>query len=171
VAAACLVCLVALAFDGLNATLYDFNGPHLYVPRNELRLLTGLLGGLGFAAFAALVLSFVFWREREPVPLYRSWNELLLGIGVVLSVGVLVLLGAGGPVLLSVVALVAVVGSFWLVSTYLAVLAWNGPGQATAWRELAGVGAAGFLLVVVELFALAAIRTWMETTLGIPWAV
>ena len=44
-----LVGLGVLAVDGVNATLFDRFLPYLYPPRNELRLLSGLLGGLALA--------------------------------------------------------------------------------------------------------------------------
>lgn len=163
--------IVVMAADGVNAALFDLGQPHLYAPRNDLRLGTGLWCGLGMAAFIAPVVSFVLWRQREPLPLFQNWRELGWGVFWMAFAGLLIGLGIVPGPLLAAVGALSVVGSFWLVSTYLAVLAWDGPGGMESWTDLAGQAGVGFLLALLELFAMSALRTWMETSLGLTWLV
>lgn len=166
-----LLFVAVMGIDGINATLYDLGRVYLYEPRNELRLATGLLCGVGLAAWTAPVVSFVFWRDKERTPLFDTWGELGRGLVIVALAGALVATGLPHPLFLSFAAVFSVVASFWLVSTYLAVLSWQGVGTADGWPDLAGAIAVGFLLTVVELVAFSAFRAWTETTLGIPWVV
>ena len=163
--------IAIMGADGVNAALYDLGQPHLYAPRNDLRLGTGLLCGLGMAAFVAPMVSFVLWRHRTPVPLYDTWRDLAWGIGWIAVAGLTIGSGLAPSLVIGIIAALAVIGSFWLVSTYVAVLAWTGPGQADGWPDLGRLAAAGFILTLMELFAMSALRTWMETSLGLAWLV
>lgn len=163
-----VLCLLA---DGVNALLFAAGGPHLYVPRNDLRLATGLLGGMGLAGYAAPVVSFVWWAERDPVPLYASWADIVWPLGVATLLAALVLAGLPGRTALSAVAALAAIGSFWLVNTYVAVLLWRGSGAARTWGDLAGPSVFGFALALGELAALGVLRTWMEVSFGLSWVV
>lgn len=164
-------CVLAMGLDGVNAVLFDLGAPYLYRPTLELRLLTGLLCGLAMAAFIAPVVSFTFFRERDPRPLFRSWLDFgvsaipVAGVGVISAVG-----GAPGPVLSGLAAL-SVVTAFWLVNTYLCVWAWAGVGKATSWGDLAPSAVVGFVMTGAGLVGLSALRGWVEATLGLSWAV
>jgi uncharacterized membrane protein len=166
-----LLGIAAMAVDGVNAALYDLGLAHLYVPQNGLRLATGLLCGLGMAGFIAPVVSFVWWRRRVPVPLFASWTDLAWAASAVTVAGVVVGLSTLPAQLLGALALLAVFGSFWLVSTYVAVLAWEGPGRAESWPDLGAMAVVGFGLTIAELLAMSMLRTWMEGTLGVSWVV
>lgn len=165
------MCLVLMVLDGLNALLFDLRAPHLYPPSNALRLFTGLASGLGLAAFIAPIVSFAFFRERDRRPLFASFRELAIsGAPLILVAGVVVVGGVPG-FMLSGLAAVAVVGAFWLVNTYICVLAWEGVGRASVWRDLAPSAVVGFLLTGGLLAGLSFLRGWMEATLGLSWAV
>ena len=163
--------VLSLLIDGMNALLYAMGSPHLYVPRNDLRLVTGLLGGVGLAGYAAPVVSFVWWREREPVPLYSSWTDVVWSLGAAALLAALVLGGLPSRTALSALGLLAVVGSFWLVSTYVAALLWHGSGAADTWGDLAGPSLFAFAVSLGELAGLGALRNWMEVSFGISWVV
>ncbi len=165
-AAAVLFMIAALVVDGLNALFYDQGMPHLYVPLNELRLATGLLCGVGLAALIAPVISWAFWRDRETTPLFASAGDVARTALVLGGFALLVLSGAPGRLALSLVALVGAVFSFWLVNTYIAVVLWQGAGMGEDWRDVAWSAAVGFLLTAGELWALAALRGWAETSFG-----
>ena len=156
----------ALAVDGLNALVYDQGMPHLYVPSNELRLATGLLCGIALAVLIAPVVSWAFWRQREPTQLFASRGDVGRVVVAIVGIALLVLSGAPGRLALSLVALLSAVFSFWLVNTYMAVVLWQGAGSADDWRDIAWSGAVGFLLTAAELWALAALRGWAETSFG-----
>ena len=165
-AAAVLLMIGTLAVDGFNALFYDSGMRHLYVPSNELRLATGLLCGAGLAALIAPVVSWAFWRHRDSRPLFASPGDVARAVLCLAGVGLLVLSGAPGRLPLSTLALLSAVGSFWLVNTYLAVVLWQGAGVGEDWSDVAWSGSVGFLLTAGELAALAALRTWAETSFG-----
>jgi uncharacterized membrane protein len=166
-----LLFVAVMGLDGLNATLFDLGRVYLYEPRNETRLATGLLCGVATAAWVAPVVAFVFWRQKDKQPFFATRGELVRCLAIVAVAGAMVATGLPLPMFLSFVAVLSVVLSFWLVSTYVAVLSWQGVGTANAWPDLAGAAAVGFLLTIGELCAFAALRWWMETSLGIPWVV
>ena len=163
--------IVLMGVDGANALLADLGAPHLYAPRNDLRLITGLLCGLGTAGFAAPVISFVFWRNRDPRPLFATWREVAWGIAGVGAVGGLVFIPQPSGVLLSTIGLLAVMGAMTLVNAYVWVLCWEGPGRAETWNDLGWAGVAGLLLAVGQLAGLGLLRDWLESTFHVSWVV
>ena len=166
-----LAAVGALALDGANAVLFDLRGPYLYAPRNDLRLATGLVGGLGVAGFVVPMVAFVFWHERDLRPLFAGGRDLILPLAILSLAGVAIASGLLTGIVLGIVAATSVLVSLWLVSTYVAVLAWAGPGQVASVAALGGYVAAGFGLTLVELAAFAALRGWMESALGLTWVV
>jgi uncharacterized membrane protein len=160
----------ALGLDGVNALFYDSGMPHVYVPTNELRLATGLMCGIALAALIAPVVSWAFWRRRDPSPLFASWGDLGRTTICIAVLAVLIVSGTPGRLALSGVALLTAAGSFWLVNTYLAVILWQGAGAAEDWNDLAWSGAVGFLLTAGELAALAAVRGWAESSFGVAYS-
>lgn len=169
IAAVLLLFVGALAVDGANAVAAGWFGAGLYAPRNDLRLATGLLGGIGVAAYVAPVVSFVFWRRRDPQPLVATWMDLAALLAAAGLAGVMLATGAPGALLLSIPAAAAVVSSLWLVSAYTWVVLWEGPGRAETWSDLAWPIGIGFILAMAELVGLALLRGWMENTIGVTW--
>lgn len=163
--------ILAMVADGLNAWTFDLGGPALYTPETVLRLTTGLLAGVGAASYVAPVLAYAFWRERDPRPLFATWAEYGRVLLVVATAGLAAWLGIGGATLWSVLAALSVVATYWLVNTYLAVGAWVGVARADRWTELGTLATVGFALTVVELAALAVLRSWLEGVYGVSWPV
>lgn len=157
--AVCLLFVLVLGADGVNALLFGSGGPALYVPRNELRLTTGLLGGLGVAAFAAPVVHSVLQREQAPAPFYGHWRELLGDVALVGATGVFVALG--GTWAASALAFLAVMLSFSFVNAYLWVLL-GLQGPAESWRVRGWLLACSVALAILELAGLAAVRTLVD---------
>jgi len=170
-AAAFALMIVALGVDGVNALLYDAGIARLYVPSNELRLVTGLLCGVALSAFIAPVVSWAFWRQRDSAPLLASRTDLIRIMVFIGALGLLVVSGVPGRGILSIIALLSAAGSFWLVNTYLSVILWQGAGTADDWGDLAWSGAVGFLLTAGELAGLAALRGWAETSFGFVYSI
>jgi len=164
------VFVLAMAVDGLNATAFDFGFSYLYLPRIELRLATGMLGGLALGAFSAPVVNFVLWRDRESTPFYARWRELAGGLAACGVVGALAASGLLAAVIVSIVAVLSVVMSFSLVNAYIWVLCWEGQAKAASWSELGWVWVAGFSMTVAELLGLAWFRGWAEP-LGMAWPI
>lgn len=72
-----LILMVAsMAIDGLNATVFDMGLPVLYQPQNWLRLLTGLLSGIGLAGLVQPFFNSVIWQRGYNLRSFQSWGEL-----------------------------------------------------------------------------------------------
>jgi hypothetical protein len=96
-----------------------------------------------------------------------------MGIALVVLavVAVVSLAGMLPSTLLSIVAVLTVLMSFWLVNVHFCVLAWDGTVRANRWSDLQGYALAGFAFSVAELAGLAFLRGWSESALGIYWVV
>jgi uncharacterized membrane protein len=161
---AVFVSLVAvMGFDGLNSTAWDIGLPHLYAPRNPLRLITGLLTGVGIAPFLVYAVNASLWKDSQPRAVIGNLGELLglLAVEAVFFLGVT----SGAPWLLYPVSLIAAGGVVLaFVTITLAVLPQVVPSWgmvANKWKLLALVNVA-MLLTVVELGALLAFKVWIH---------
>jgi hypothetical protein len=61
--------------------------------------------------------------------------------------------------------------AFTVGNAYVLLLLTGAAGQATRWREALNALLAGALVAVGEFLALAMLRHWAETTLGLHWVV
>jgi uncharacterized membrane protein len=159
----------ALALDGVNAAAYDRGLLLFYAPDNGLRLATGLLAGLAVGAFAWPALASRLWREPEADAPFTSAEEL--GFGLALLGAVYLAIQVDLAALLWPLALLGVAGvlvSFSVANAFLA-LALGGATRAEGWREAALPLSVGLSLTIIELVALAALRGWAETSLGVRW--
>ena len=139
------ILLILLAFvgvmgvDGINSYTHFFpNFPHVYEPRNWLRLVTGMGTGLamGFILFPALAQT--VWRRGQTSPVIRNVRELA---GMVLVGGTAVLLVLSNqPALLYVLALASAAGAVMVLMSINAVLLLTicrREGRALTWRDTA----------------------------------
>ena len=155
--------VAVMGFHGLNSTAWDNGLPHLYAPSNSLRLVTGLLSGVGIAPFMLFVVNISLCKEGRPQAVIGSFKELL-GL---LAVETLFFLGvtSGAPWLLYPVSLITaggVVAAFLAIT--LAIIAQVAPswGKVTdRWKLLSLVNLA-LLLTVVELGTLLAYKLWIH---------
>jgi uncharacterized membrane protein len=164
--------LIALmGIDGLNSYSHFFpNAPHLYEPRNWLRLATGMGAGLtlGVIVFAALAQS--LWQEPRYAPLVINFREFvsLLALGLVAVMIVL----SNQPALLYVLALASTAGLIFIVTalnTAVLGVVLRRDGQAITWLDTIGPLLAGLVLAVLELGAISAVRLTMTGTMtGFP---
>ena len=164
-----LLALIALmGIDGINSYSHFFpNAPHLYQPRNWLRLATGMGTGmtLGIIVFAALAQS--LWSRPRYSPLIENWREmaslLLLGleaVGLVLS---------NQPALLYVLALTSTAGLLFVVAalnTPVVLALLRSDGQVETWTEATSPLLAGLVLAIFELSAISDVRWTMTGTLA-----
>ena len=163
---AALLGVAVMALDGTNALLYDLGGPHLYAPRLDLRLGTGLLCGLGLAVILWPIWGQAVWRV--PQGLVHGGH---FGVPLLLSALLLVGLTGGQGWLMLPVSLLATVG-------LVAVVAFmNGVGLLVLLRREAAadhatdvldVAAVSAWLAVLELLALAALRYLLIGTTPLP---
>ncbi|WP_420644942.1 DUF2085 domain-containing protein [Candidatus Leptofilum sp.] len=160
-----------MGFDGLNSYSHFFpNFPHLYEPRNWLRLLTGSGAGLAMGLLIFPALMQTLWRQANGRSVIESGRELL---GIMMLVGTAVLLVLSNqPLILYVMALVSVVGVLLIVTSLNAVfllMLLKRDGQAIRWQETAVPLLISFGLTILELGIIVWLRLSLTGTLtGFP---
>lgn len=152
--------VVVMGLDGINALLYDLQVvPHLYTPRLELRLATGLLCGTAFAGILTPVVNVSLWRESDMRPIIADWKQLfgslaLLAVLFAMNASELgifyyplaIVTSASVPILLGLINLVFLVALFGKES------------GAGTWRDALNPFAAGVFVAIIELGALSLLR-------------
>jgi hypothetical protein len=169
---ACWALIALTGLDGLNAFLSDGNLPHLYAPNTALRLLTGLGAGVGVGLMAVPVMAGVVWARPVVEASVEDPTELAGGLALAGLVGALVLAGVGvllWPVALAMLA--GVVVAFGVANVYVIVLATGRVGQALSLADVRGALLSSLGLVLVELGALAALRSWLIASFGFTWGI
>lgn len=153
---------MSMAFDGVNSTLAELGLPHLYMPTNLLRLLTGLLSGIAIAPLLLWLLSVVA-TPREPGvshAVVRAPWELVAPLAINAIFAALVL--DGRAVFYYPIALVSTVGIVGVLTiiALLVILAISGlAGRVTQVRQLVAPGALA-LLVAFAILAATATARW-----------
>ncbi len=158
------------AVDGANSFLTFFPGvPHLYEPRNILRLVTGTLEGLALAAVLLPVLNLSLWRAPEPTPSIRTWRDLLwmLAGGAVM---IALVSSEWAPMLiplalLSGLTIVALLGA---VNTLLVLILLKRDGRGGHWRDALVPALFGVMLALVEIAAIDLVRATLSARFGLP---
>lgn len=149
-----------MGIDGLNSYAHFFpNAPHLYEPRNWLRLVTGMGTGLTMGVIVLPALAQTLWAQPDWRPSVASARELF-DLLLVAGTAVLLLL-SNQPVILYVLAIVSTVGLLLVLAALNAVFVLIGlrrDGRATSWRETAVPLAICLLLAVAELSAISLLR-------------
>ena len=164
-----LFALIALmGIDGLNSYSHFFPGaPHLYEPKNWLRLATGMGTGLALGIIVMAALAQALWRKPRYAPLIENGHELggLLLLG---ATAVALVLSNQSP-LLYVLALVSTGGLLFVVTalnTAVMLIFLRRDGQAESWSQAVRPLTAGFLLAILELSAISAVRWNITGTLS-----
>jgi uncharacterized membrane protein len=160
------------AIDGVNSYLSAFpNAPHLYQPRNELRLITGSLHGLTMSGLIYPVFNQAVWREWRRQHSLRHLGDLaVLVLGVLLLDGLVML---GPPILLEVLGYLSTLGVILImtaINTVVVVTLSQRENWATGWGDLAVLLAAAFglailLIGVIDAGRFALFGTWEGFTL------
>jgi uncharacterized membrane protein len=170
-----LVFLVGLigimGVDGINSYTHFFNDfPHVYTPRNWLRVVTGMGTGLAIGNFMFPAIAQTLWKEPEWRPTINSFKEMGL---LILLGGVLVLLILSNqPTLLYVLALASVAGIlmiFTAINTMLLLILFRREGQYTRWREATLPLVMGLIMTIAELGLISGVRyAALGTISGLP---
>lgn len=169
---AVLVLLVVLmGIDGVNSYSHFFPGaPHLYEPRNWLRLMTGLGTGVAMGAVLWPMVAETVWRKRERQPAVASLAELGGVLLVTAVAGLLVL--SNEPTLLYVLALVSaagVVAVVTLLNMVMGLLIVRRDGRAERWSHSVLPLALGLVLAAGQLGLVAYVRFALTGTMtGLP---
>jgi len=128
------------ALDGFNSYTTMLTGRPEgllgYAPQPWVRLLSGVLMGMGMSVILVPAFNQIMWADGEAAATLRSWSELAFLTVVELAMaGVIYLLE---PVLLYPVALYSVVGvvaMFVCLGAMLFVMALGRDSALTSWRE------------------------------------
>ena len=160
-----------MAIDGLNSYSHFFpSAPHLYEPRNWLRLATGLGTGLALGLVVFPALAQTLWRYAESYATIDTGRELA-GLVLVAAAAMLLLL-SNQPVILYVLALSSTAGVLMIVTainTILLLVLLRQDGWATRRRQAALPLLAGLALAIIQLGALSLLRLNLTGTItGFP---
>lgn len=160
-----------MGVDGINSYSHFFpDAPHLYEPRNWLRLLTGMGTGLAMGVFMLPALAQTLWRRPVWQAPIRDFRELGGLVGVALT-AVLLLLSNQSTVLY-VLALVSAAGLLFIVTainTVFLLILLRRDGRAESWRETAVPLLISFVLALIEISAVSIVRLNLTGTMtGFP---
>jgi uncharacterized membrane protein len=160
-----------MGIDGINSYLHFFpNAPHLYQPRNWLRLLTGMGTGLMMGIIIVPALVQILWRDASYEPVLANFREFA---GVLLIALILVLLLLSNQAAVSyVLALASTAGLLMIVMSLNVVfflILLRRDGQAVRWQQIVLPLAVGLILAIIELSIISILRfNWTGTMTGLP---
>ncbi len=160
-----------MGVDGVNSYSHFFpNAPHLYEPRNWLRLLTGMGSGLAMGAIVFPGLAQTLWRTVPLRPSLGNGREL---VDLLIVAGAVVALALSNqPTILYVLALVSVAGVLLILSALncmLLLIILRRDGRATQWQETAVPLTISLLLAILEIGTISYLRYNLTGTMtGFP---
>ncbi len=158
-------------FDGLNSYLTFFpNAPHLYEPRNWLRLTTGLLNGLTLVSFAFPIFNFTLWRKSSRERVIKNVWELLALLPV-LALLVLVISAEIDALLypLAILSTLGVVVLLVLINSMIATVLLGREGYARTWRQALVPLTVGTAMAILLITAMVLFRGYLTVTWGLPF--
>jgi uncharacterized membrane protein len=160
-----------MGIDGINSYSHFFpNAPHLYEPRNWLRLLTGMGTGLAMGVFILPALAQTLWRRPDYRAPIGNFRELAGLIGVALTAVLLLL--SNQSTILYVLALVSTAGLLFIITainTVFLLILLRRDGRAESWRETAVPLFISFVLTLIEINAVSIVRFNLTGTMtGFP---
>ncbi|MDX1615695.1 MAG: DUF2085 domain-containing protein [Candidatus Promineifilaceae bacterium] len=167
-----MVSLVGLmGIDGFNSYSHFFpDAPHLYEPRNWLRLLTGMGAGLAMGAIVFPGLNQTLWREQVRLPSLENGRELAALIALALGLVGLVL--SNQPLLLYVLGIVSAVGVLMVltaINTMSLLIIIKRDAQADTGRQAIAPLLIGLTLALIEVGVISYIRyAYTGTMTGFP---
>jgi len=159
------------AIDGLNSYLSLFPGlPHLYEPRNWLRLVTGTLNGLALSNILYPIFNFIVWADPPEISALQYPMDLL---SMLIWAGVVVFfILIGPPFLLYPVAFLTAgtaLLTLTLINTLLAVIVLRQEAQAVTILDLLLPLAIGLAAALLELTLLGLFRDFATEALTLPF--
>jgi uncharacterized membrane protein len=159
------------AFDGTNSYLTLFPGlPHLYEPRNWLRLTTGMLNGLTLITFAFPIFNFTIWRE----PAHQRVIQNVWEVAAILPVAAVLIYVVQAQIdwllyPLAILSSLGVVVMLVLVNSMIAAVALGREGYARTWLQALVPITAGTGLAILEMTAMVLLRAYLTTRFGLPF--
>lgn len=160
-----------MGLDGLNSYSHFFaDAPHLYQPRNWLRLVTGMGAGLMMGTLLFPALAQTLWRQGVYRPVLTNWRELF---GLVLLAGLVVLLVLSNqPAILYVMAIVSAAGvvlTLTCLNTIVLLLLTRRDARADHWWQVTVPLLFGLFFAVSEIAIISYARFALTGTMtGLP---
>ncbi|HEU5088800.1 MAG TPA: DUF2085 domain-containing protein [Roseiflexaceae bacterium] len=145
--------VIVMGVDGVNSMLRDMFLPHLYVPRNDLRTLTGIGTGTALGVALLLILNLALRRDiDDDLRVLKNWREL----GGLLGLNLLLWLGIYGNVSLAywpiaIVAWIGIVAILFCVNLLVIGLLMRFENAVTRFSQLARPGVIALVFTLVEL--------------------
>lgn len=150
---------LAMLGDGINSVLEDTGRAYLYLPRNDLRTITGVLFGIALTPIILFVFNRALRADAEmerPVLDWRGFGELLLLNGLLVMA-----IYSGLHALYWPLALLGVAGIIAELFTMFLLLAAVGSGytrRVTALRQLARPACIALVPTLLVVAGLAMLR-------------
>lgn len=159
-----------MGVDGVNAFLYDLRVvPHLYAPRLELRLATGLLCGMAFGGVMTPVVNFSLWQQNDARPVLENWKHFFAALALM---GALFLMNYSEIGLflypLAIVTSASTIILIALINMVFILSLARKEGSAATWRAALNPFAVGVALAIIELAALSLLRYAVLGTTVLP---
>lgn len=167
---ACLVSFIALwGFDGLNSYLTLFPGaPHLYEPRNWLRLTTGLLNGLALITLVLPIWNFTLWRVVSAEPVVKNLGELAAMLPTVAALVAIIRAEVGFLLYpLAIFSSLGVVLMLTLINSMIAAVVLGRESYARRWSQLLGPLTIGAALAVGQIAGMVLLRDYLTARFGL----
>ncbi len=153
-----------MAVDGFNSLLRDMFLPHLYVPSNELRTLTGIGMGTALAVILLLIVNLALRSNVDRnMRVLSGWREF----GGALAINLLGWLAIYGNIALfywplAIVAWTGIVGVLFFVNLLVVAVIMRYEGIVERFTQLARPGTIALVLTLIQLGLLSWARFWME---------
>jgi uncharacterized membrane protein len=162
------VTVVAWGLDGANSYALLFPRlPHIYPPQNWLRLTTGIFLGMAVALVFLPAVNQSLWKSPSSDPVIKNFRELLFFfLPAPVLIGLVLL---ENPIVLYPLAVLSIMGILFLLTgvyTALVLMALRKEAQAEGWRQAWPVLAGGFMLALLQVYAIDAVRYSLTHTWG-----
>jgi len=162
--------IALLGSDGVNALAFDLGLPHPYQPSNELRLVTGILGGNTVGVVIAWLIGSSLWANPEArQAVVESPLELFPSLVMAATLGMLVV--SGLPILFTPFAVGLVVATVFVFSAIGMVALALARGRAWtcySYGDFLPMMGGGTLLAITIIAELAGMRLMAESAFGLP---
>lgn len=163
--------VAAWGFDGLNSYLTLFSGaPHLYEPKNWLRLTTGMLNGLALVLLVYPIWNFTLRRDTEEERGIKNLGEL----GVLLLVAAILIYLTQAEISLLLYPLVVLSGAgvlamLTMVHSMIVAVILGREGYAQGWKQLAVPVSIGLGISLLQTALMVLGRNYLTTQFQLPF--
>lgn len=151
--------VLAMAFDGVNSLLEDTGRAYLYVPRNDLRTITGALFGIALTPIILLVFNQALRANAERERPVLDWRDFG---GLLVLNGLFVALAHSGLALLywplALLGVVGIIGELFTMFLLVAAVALGYGRRVTRLAQLGRPACVALVLTVAFAGGLALLR-------------